>query len=540
MLKALLYPVYKKTIYIIAFVWAITLLKVGVSLFLGIETPTLLGLDVFFVILALAFTIWFPDWYQGFLFRQQSHIKANPLLDDFKQGNYAPIQDEVTQSNLMVEGELPEHLNGMYVRNGPNPAFLPISYTYPIDGDGMLHAVEIREGKAHYRNRYVQTAGLQAEKRAGEALYGGISRIIPVDPKLVGKDPATADIGPIKNTASIHVTQVGEKYLAMYEAAPPYEVSKELETIGPWKPEGYSDDFHMNAHTRRDPKTGELYAFTYDAMSPKLKIYHFSAEGHLVDEKQVNKSYVTMVHDFVLTENYLVFFDCPAVFDAKAYWIEGQLLHWRPDLNTTIILVHRKTKIETRVAVDPFFVYHFANGYEEGDELIIDYIRHETFTLGDALHTDAPALHRMVIHTKEMHAVSHLLIDKRIEFPRINEAYLSKPYRYIYAPVKTLGHIHSFHAIIQFDLKTRRTYTHDFGENFEVGEPVFIPNPAEDKPIEDSGWVGFFVYDRTEDSSHFVLLDAQKITKKPVASIKMPHRVPHGLHGSWFTGSGLG
>lgn len=38
-------------------------------------------------------------------------------------------------------------------------------------GDGMTHAVRIKDGNASYANRYVDTHRLQAEKAAGFPLY---------------------------------------------------------------------------------------------------------------------------------------------------------------------------------------------------------------------------------------------------------------------------------------------------------------------------------------------------------------------------------
>src|SRR5215213_5179915 len=106
----------------------------------------------------------------------------NPHL----QHGHAPVWDELTLEDLPVRGEIPRELAGVYMRNGPNPAFPPISYTWPFDGDGMVHALYLAEGRAAYRNRFVLTAGLRAERRAGRALYGGLAGPVPLDPALVG------------------------------------------------------------------------------------------------------------------------------------------------------------------------------------------------------------------------------------------------------------------------------------------------------------------------------------------------------------------
>ncbi len=64
-------------------------------------------------------------------------------------GRFAPVHTETDAADLHIEGSLPADLHGVFVRNGPNPKFDPLgSYTYPLEGDGMLHAVWIENGQA--------------------------------------------------------------------------------------------------------------------------------------------------------------------------------------------------------------------------------------------------------------------------------------------------------------------------------------------------------------------------------------------------------
>lgn len=97
-------------------------------------------------------------------------IAVNPYLDR----NFAPIHEEITTDKLSVIGELPLQLSGMFVRNGPNPQWTPIGQYHWFDGDGMLHGVQISNGVATYRNRYIQTTGWKKEREAGKALWSGL------------------------------------------------------------------------------------------------------------------------------------------------------------------------------------------------------------------------------------------------------------------------------------------------------------------------------------------------------------------------------
>ncbi len=198
---------------------------------------------------------------------------GNPHLS----GRFAPLHWESDADDLRVEGSLPADIDGVFMRNGPNPKFPPLgSYSFPLEGDGMIHAVWIGQGKARYRNRWVRTNGLLAEERAGRALYGGIMTPAFVDQGLLGPDP---DPGwPIKLDAFINIVRHAGHYLALEEGTPPYEVSPELETIGRFD-FGGGLPLGMCAHPRIDPVTGEMVVFRYDVSEPYLTWAVVGADG---------------------------------------------------------------------------------------------------------------------------------------------------------------------------------------------------------------------------------------------------------------------
>src|SRR5213083_906638 len=113
---------------------------------------------------------------------------VNPYL----AGPFAPTHDEVTLDDLEVVGQIPDDLNGVYVRNGPNPQFDPHGRYHWFDGDGMVHALHIADGRATYRNRWIRTEGFERERESGGVLWTGI--IEPFD-----GNPADA---PEKDTAN--------------------------------------------------------------------------------------------------------------------------------------------------------------------------------------------------------------------------------------------------------------------------------------------------------------------------------------------------
>src|SRR5512146_3255796 len=116
-------------------------------------------------------------------------------LSPYLLGAYAPTRDEVAAECTEVVGRVPADLRGAYVRNGPNPQFPPKGRYHWFDGDGMLHGVRVREGRASYRNRYVRTQGWQEEHEAGKALWTGMSE--PPDVVRMARG-----LPPFKNAAN--------------------------------------------------------------------------------------------------------------------------------------------------------------------------------------------------------------------------------------------------------------------------------------------------------------------------------------------------
>ena len=133
----------------------------------------------------------------------------------FLQGLMAPVTDERDDRDLQVIGEIPAGVRGMFVRTGPNPQFAPLGAYHPFDGDGMLHAVYFEDGKARYRNRWIESKGLLAERARGHACYGGMSNF-QFPPSDVIEEG-----GMLKNTANTATVRHAGRMFSLLEAAPP-------------------------------------------------------------------------------------------------------------------------------------------------------------------------------------------------------------------------------------------------------------------------------------------------------------------------------
>jgi len=460
---------------------------------------------------------------------------SRPFPDDpFLRGNYAPWPMEGEIHDLVVEGEIPRELNGTLYRNGPNPQFTPRGRYHWFDGDGMIHAFTLSDGHAHYRNRWVRTQRLAMEREAGEALFGGLSDMTATDPRAMGIFP---------NAANTNIIIHAGKLLALWEAGPPHTLDPHtLETLGPYDFAGALVS-PMTAHPKMDPETGELLFFGYSPFPPYLRYYVASAQGEVVRSEEIDVPVPTMIHDFMTTRDHVIFMVCPATFRPENL-MTGSPVRWEPDLGTKIGVMPRNGGSRDVVwfETDPCFVFHPMNAYTENRRVIADVCRFERVPLFDGVGADGfergplPILTRWTLDLAGGTVKEEQLDDCSSEFPRLDERYTGLRYRHGYAGGRTGSPSDggSFNAVFHYDHQTGRRRMHDLGATSFTSEPVFVPR-ASHAP-EGAGFLLTVVYRQEENRSDLLILDADNVEGKPLATVKLPHRVPYGFHGNWGQG----
>jgi carotenoid cleavage dioxygenase-like enzyme len=115
-------------------------------------------------------------------------LSTLPDNDDhpYRTGPWRPQTTERRADDCTVIGELPADLDGVYLRNTENPVHPAMEVYHPFDGDGMVHVVGFRDGKAFYRNRFVRTDGFVAEQTAGRPLWAGLAEDPAKSPTQTG------------------------------------------------------------------------------------------------------------------------------------------------------------------------------------------------------------------------------------------------------------------------------------------------------------------------------------------------------------------
>ncbi|MCH6561392.1 MAG: carotenoid oxygenase family protein [Myxococcales bacterium] len=459
---------------------------------------------------------------------------SRPYPDDpFLQGNFAPWPMEGEIRDLVVKGEVPRELCGSLYRNGPNPQFAPRMPYHWFDGDGMIHAFHIEDGRVDYRNRWIRTERFQLERTAGESLFGGLVNLTASDARVQGLSG---------NAANTNIVWHAGRLLALWEAGPPHQLDPEtLETLGVFDFDGRLSG-PMTAHPKLDPETGEMLMFGYDMLPPELVYTTVSAEGELVRSEPIQVPFPSMIHDFVTTREHVIFPIFPAALRPESL-AQGELVRWEPDLGTHIGVMPRDGGNADVVwfQTDPCFVYHFLNAHTAGESVVVEAVRHPRvpfFSLGtdrapgDLTH---PALVRWSLNLGSGTLKQETLDEGPLEFPRLDERFAGLAYRHGFAAGRGReGADGWFNAIVHHDLQKCERHTHELGPTSFTSEPVFVPRHADS--AEGDGFLLCVVFRQEENRSDLVILDAGDLAGPPLAEVCLPHRIPYGFHGNWRPG----
>jgi len=428
------------------------------------------------------------------------------------RGNYAPVTEEVTAFDLEVQGQLPVELSGRYLRNGANPKSGWSPHWFA--GDGMIHGLQLADGQAKwYRNRWVQTRALNEP-----------------DAQMIDPDGSFDRTIGVNNT---HIVGHAGKVLALVESSFPCELTQDLETVGVHDYNGKLTSA-MTAHPKLCPTTGELHFFGYGFVDPLLTYNRVSPSGELVQSESIAVTGPTMMHDFSITENYVIFMDLPVIFDFELAMKGGMPYRWEDDYPSRVGVMPRSTATKSDGSadvqwfdVDPCYVFHPMNSFESNGSIVMDTARYpELWRQNTEFENDA-SLHRWTFDLAKGTVAETPLDDRSIEFPRVAEHLVGLENRFGYA----ISSFDEANSLVKYDVATTECTAHDFGETKIPGEAVFVPREG---GAEDDGWLLSFVYDKPTDSSSFVVLDAADMSAAPVAMVQLPQRVPFGFHGSWF------
>lgn len=471
--------------------------------------------------------------------QRRSHV-TNAALNHYLTGSWRPAEAELEEQELQVVGDVPEALNGSFVRNGPNQMFEPVSEYHMFDGDGMLHQVTFDEGRVAYRNRWIQSRGLEVEMRVGRGVYPGLADIANWPDRSV-----TGDAGPVKNPANTHIIRHADRYFALWEGGLPTEVDAELRTLGVCDYGGGIDGMMpaMTAHPRLDARTGEMFSFAYSPFPPYLKYFVIDATGALVHKVELDLPAPVMMHDFLITEKYAIFLDSPIELNIGSVG-SGPVASWKPENGSRLGVLPRMGAASDIkwFDIDVCHVQHFWNAWDDGDRVELRGARWKEVDFGyesegQSVAIDPALPARFWIDLASGTAGWEHLDDMGGEMCRFNDDFTGVYNRYDYmaaytSPQAQLG---GFDAVAGYDAKTGERQVWGFGGDREVGEAVFAAKPG--AVDEGDGWILCPTTDRSASFSELNIFEARRIDDGPMAVIRLPQWVPAGFHANWFRAS---
>lgn len=454
-------------------------------------------------------------------------------------GSLAPVFEEQVLDKLTVQGEIPSDLNGVYLRNGPNPRFEPDGTHHAFDGDGMLHAAHFDRGKVIYRNKWVRTAGFLEEERAGRALYAGIMST------RKGRDDR-----PLKDTANTDVIgHAGHAVACWYLAGTPYHIDPiTLETIGRGNYTfGPGDGF--SAHPKVDQYSGEMMFFDYFHAHPHMSYGVVDSSGKAVHQTIIELPGQRLPHDMAITENHSILHDLPVRNDEEAFQAGRHKIEFDASLPARFGVIPRFGSADTIrwFEFSPCFVYHVVNAWEEGDEVVMVACRYMPVTGKSGRideHQTARNIATLVMNARLWRYRMNLRTgesseecidpDRNVEFPGFNSSLTGRKTRWAYL-VDHDPHILRWTGIRKYDTDSGECVGEwsDGHESCWYSEPWFAP--ADEQRSEDHGYVVTFVWNAQSKEQQLQVFDAQQISRGPIARVTIPSRLPSGFHACWMT-----
>ena len=439
----------------------------------------------------------------------------------FLVGIHAPMRSELTLEDLPVTGSIPPGLDGRYLKMGANPADPDPVGRHWFLGDGMVHGIALQDGRAlWYRNRWIRS------RLAASSL---------------GRPPAPGPRRGHNDTVNTNIVPIGSRTFAVVEAGSfPVELSPDLEQQR-YNPFDDTLAGSFTGHPHRDPLTGEHHAIAYDGnVWNAVRHVVVSDAGRVVRDVPVAVEHGPCIHDCAFTRRFAVVLDLPVTFSMRAVLAGHEFpFRWNPSHRARVGLLPRGGESADVVwcEVEPCFVFHVANAFDDkAGRVVLDVVAYATMFASDGSGLDALGrLERWTVDPSTRRVERRVLDATPQEFPRIDERRFGRHHRYAYTvSVPPDGNTQLVGAtrLYKHDLDAGSRAVHEFGDGRVPGEFVFVP--ANGEAAEDEGWLLGLVIDAAAGTTDLAILDAQRFEAAPVATVRLPHRIPPGFHGNWF------
>lgn len=430
---------------------------------------------------------------------------------------------------LTVEGAIPNALRGTLFRVGPGLLdSVGVPVTHLFEADGAVSAIRIGDGGAEGAIRVVQSAGLVEERAAGKALSGFRA---PYHRRLLSMVTGRAP----KNIANTAPMLWQDRLFAMVEAFRPTEMdANTLATIGETDLGGVVP-FAFSAHPHRVASRRAQYNFgvRYGRVT-KLDLFELPDVGPARRMASLSLERAVMMHDFIATDRHLVFLVSPFDVNLPRAILQigpfGKMFEFHPEHGTEVIVVPIDAPTNpTRFRVDAFYQWHFANAFESGAGIELDFARYTDAESFHQLGTDV-ALGGDLVRVRIDPARRELTTTGRhvgmYEFPVVDPRVAGVRHRYVFTTAETA----TTRGIARHDQETGDVVRFSAPTSTWYGEPVFVPDQSGG---EGDGWLLTMALDARAERSQLAIFDAREVDRGPIARLIFPECLPVSFHGLW-------
>lgn len=469
--------------------------------------------------------------------------------------NFAPVDEFPPTECQVIQGSLPPSLNGAYIRNGPNPQYLPRGPYHLFDGDGMLHSIRISGGKAVYCGRYVKTYKYTIERENGSPIlpnvFSGFNGLTASAARgaLSAVRILAGHFNPVNGIglANTSLAYFGNRLYALGESDLPYAVrltpNGNVETVGRTDFDGKLF-MSMTAHPKTDPDTGETFAFRYGPMPPFLTYFRFDANGNKQPDVPVfSMTSPSFLHDFAITKKYAIFTEIQVGMNPTEMILNnGSPIGADPGKIPRVGVIPRYAKDESEMKwfnVPGFNIVHAINAWDEDNGNSIVMVAPNILSaehMIERLELVHAVVEKVKIDLRTGYVSRHPLSARNLDFGVINQGYIGKKNKYAYAAVG--DPMPKITGVVKLDVseEEKRDCTvacRMFGPGCYGGEPFFVPKETEngEELEEDDGYLVSYVHDENTGDSNFLVMDAKSADLNIMATVKLPQRVPYGFHG---------
>jgi carotenoid cleavage dioxygenase-like enzyme len=440
------------------------------------------------------------------------YLFVNPFLSN----EYAPVKNEI-KKNIVYK--LPENkkniikkINGFYGQIGPNPKYYNENY-HLFDGDGMIHGIFFDNGNITYHNHWIKTDKLNFENKFNFKIPISISTIKKKEIiflSFIYKFLELLKIVPnFMGTANTALWKNNNKIYALHERDKPYEIdinfkNKNIKTL---QKIDLKNIEYFTAHPRKD--LDNIYVASYDNFRPIVRMLKYDKNLSLIKYNDINTKYNNIIHDIIVTDNYIIFCDTPYQFNITQLLNNKSPFYFDKTKKNRFCIISKDLEIINHIDCnESFFIFHYDNFYEDIDNIYFTAIVRNNFDM-DMLSSNVNIINyskyrKFIINKK----TKKIIIEKKKEFEYFNVDFpISKNKITILSIIENTFDIigflivKDFKLIKKYILKDRKIYAEP--SIIEIDKKIYIVCFTYDKYFKSY----LYVYDYIKNNGIEIKLD---------------------------------